>query len=101
MRKLGYAILEAGTGVEALSAWEQHQERIALLFTDALMPGNLTGLDLAVRLKKEKSSLKIISSSGYSPEVCSLITGREITYLPKALHSGRFGENGPALPRPS
>ena len=30
-----------------------------------MMPGNMTGLDLTVRLKKEKGSLKVIISSGY------------------------------------
>ncbi|MGD0815119.1 MAG: PAS domain S-box protein [Verrucomicrobiota bacterium] len=85
LRKLGYAVLEAGDGLEALKVWEQHHEKIALLFTDTLLPGNMTGLELAVRFKKEKASLKIISSSGYSPDLanCPLAAGKEITYLPK------------------
>jgi CheY-like chemotaxis protein len=81
---LGYAVLEAGDALEALKIWQEHHEKIALLFTDTLMPGNMTGLDLAVRLKKEKGSLKIISSSGYSADpAATLAAGQEISYLPK------------------
>jgi CheY-like chemotaxis protein len=84
LRKLGYAVLEAGSGLEALKEWELHHNEIALLFTDTLLPGNMTGLDLALRLKKEKGSLKIISSSGYSADPAScVLTAKEITYFPK------------------
>jgi len=85
LRQLGYAVLEAGDGVEALSVWQEHQEKIELLFTDMVMPGPMTGLDLAVRLKKEKNSLKIIISSGYSADLAEspLVAGQEIPCLQK------------------
>ena len=85
LRKLGYGVLEAGNGAEALKVWEDHREKISLLFTDTLMPGNLTGLDLAVRLRKEKEALKIISSSGYRIEESEgpPPSGQPIVYLPK------------------
>jgi two-component system NtrC family sensor kinase len=85
LRKLGYLILEAGNGLEALKVWEEHHQRIALLFTDTLLPGNLTGLDLAMRFRREKSSLKVISSSGYSADLTrsALVADQEITFLPK------------------
>ena len=78
-------ILVAGDGVEALSVWQEHQEKIELLFTDMVMPGPMTGLDLAVRLKKEKNSLKIIISSGYSADLAEspLVAGQEIPCLQK------------------
>lgn len=84
LRKVGYAVLEAGNAVEALKAWQAHYGKIDLLFTDTLAPGNKTGLDLAMEFKREKGSLKIVSSSGYSPALapCSLPAG-EIAYLPK------------------
>jgi len=85
LRKLGYAVLEAGDGAEALKIWKEHHEKIALLVTDTLMPGNMTGLELAARLRKEKGSLKIISSSGYNANTtgATLALGEEISYLPK------------------
>jgi CheY-like chemotaxis protein len=85
LRRLGYAILEAGNGLEAMKVWEKHHEKIALLFTDMVMPGNMSGLDLATRLRKEKGSLKVIRSSGYrtDPTVSPLLAGEETFYLPK------------------
>ena len=82
LRKLGYAVFEAGNGLEALGLWEQHKQEIALLLTDMVMPGNISGLDLAMRLKKEKASLKVVSCSGYSADL-DLIAEHGIEYLPK------------------
>jgi len=85
LRKLGYTVLEAGNGAEALAVWQEHHQRIALLLTDMKMPGQMTGLDLALRFKNEKGSLKVISASGYSAELedSPLTAGQEITFLPK------------------
>jgi len=45
----------------------------------------LIGLDLAGQLKREESSLKVISSSGYGPDRASAArtAGQEITIFPK------------------
>jgi nitrogen-specific signal transduction histidine kinase/ActR/RegA family two-component response regulator len=85
LRKLGYAVLEAGNGAEALKLWEQRRQEIKLLFTDMMMPGNLTGLELALQLKKAQPSLKIISSSGYGANAMNppLNDSEDIVYLPK------------------
>jgi two-component system, cell cycle sensor histidine kinase and response regulator CckA len=66
LREKGYKILEAGTGLEAVRLWEQHNGFIDLLFTDMVMPGGLTGLDVVERLRQLKPKLKVIVSSGYS-----------------------------------
>jgi CheY-like chemotaxis protein len=94
LRKLGYAVLEAGDGPEALSIWQQQREIIELLFTDMVMPGTMTGLDLAIRLKEEKNSLMIIISTGYSAELaeCPLIAGQEIPCLPKPYQGGALAK---------
>lgn len=64
--KLGYRALQAATGDEALEVWERHGDRIDLLLTDMVMPGSLTGRELAEQLQGIKPSLKVIFSSGYS-----------------------------------
>ena len=46
---LTYRILEAGTGVEALKVWDEHDGRVDLLLTDMVMPEGMTGRDLARR----------------------------------------------------
>ena len=84
LRKLGYAVLEAGNGLEAIKVWDEHQRTISLLFSDMVMPGPISGLDLAQRLRNEKPSLKIIISSGYSDDMAEpSLPNQEIHYLPK------------------
>lgn len=64
-----YKVLEAGSGVQALKVWEQHKEEIHMLLTDMVMPEGMTGRDLAERLQTEKPEIKVLYSSGYSPDV--------------------------------
>jgi len=66
LRRYGYRVLEAGTGVEALSVWEEHKGQIDLLLTDMVMPEGLTGRELAKQLQARQPGLKVIYSSGYS-----------------------------------
>jgi len=68
LSQLGYRVLEAVNGAEALEIWKQHRGEIRLLLTDMVMPG-ITGKELGERLLKENPKLKIIYSSGYSAEV--------------------------------
>lgn len=66
LKSSGYRVLQAGGTAEALVAWKWHAPRIDLLFTDMVMPGDLSGLDLAARFQAEKPGLKIICLSGNS-----------------------------------
>ena len=63
-----YHVLEAATGVEALKVWHEHHGQVDLLLTDMVMPEGMTGRELAVQLKKRKPDLKVIYTSGYSPD---------------------------------
>ncbi len=67
--QLGYRVLEASTGIEAQAVWKDHRDEINLLLTDLVMPGGVTGIDLAQRLIQENPKLKVIYMSGYSAEV--------------------------------
>ena len=85
LRRLGYHVLEAVNGEDAMACWSSHRDQIGLLYTDMVIPGNYTGLDLAQKLKSEKSSLGIIISSGYSIEITNnnFPLGAGFAYLPK------------------
>ncbi len=88
LRKLGYAVLEAANGLEAIKVWQDHHQTISLLFSDMVMPGSISGLDLAQALRKEKPSLKVIISSGYSDDLAeSSVPEQGIHYLPKPFRS--------------
>lgn len=69
LSRLGYHVLEASTGAEALEIWQQHGRAIHLLLTDMVMPGGMTGKELAQKLLRQNPDLKIIYSSGYSLEI--------------------------------
>jgi nitrogen fixation/metabolism regulation signal transduction histidine kinase/CheY-like chemotaxis protein len=62
----GYRIFEAASGREALQVWDQRTRNIDLLLTDMVMPEDISGLDLALRLMVEQPQLKIIFTSGYA-----------------------------------
>ncbi|MFO1497123.1 MAG: PAS domain S-box protein [Verrucomicrobiota bacterium] len=85
LRKLGYAVLEAGTAAEALEIWAREQERVGLLVTDVVMPGGMNGLELAERLRQDRSNLPVIAASGYSADFPQLkAAGRAtLAYMPK------------------
>jgi PAS domain S-box-containing protein len=69
LERHGYHVLDAADGAEALKLWQEHRSRIALLFTDLVMPGNLGGKDLGRRLENEQPGLKVIFASGYSADI--------------------------------
>ena len=85
IRRLGYAVVEAGSGAEALIQWSKYRNQIALLYTDMVMPEGMTGLELAEQLRKEKPQLAVIISSGYSTELPALAGHLKegIIYVPK------------------
>lgn len=62
---LGYQVLEAGTGAEALAVLEEHDD-IDLLFTDVVMRGGTTGAKLAKQARERNPSLSVLFTSGQS-----------------------------------
>jgi two-component system, cell cycle sensor histidine kinase and response regulator CckA len=64
----GYTLLQAKSGEAALEVWRWHSARIDMLLTDVVLPGELSGLQLAERLRGEKPSLRVALATGYSRE---------------------------------
>ena len=65
----GYQILLANNGEEASQLWAKHKEQIELLFTDVVMPGGVTGKDLADALRLERPSLRVVFCSGFGADI--------------------------------
>ncbi len=69
LEALGYHILDAGNGVEALQIWQKEKDSIDLLLTDLVMPHGISGQALALQLQADRPELKVVYSSGYSGDL--------------------------------
>ena len=69
LQRLGYTVLDAGNGIEAIEIWRIHSKRIHLLVTDIIMPGGLNGRELAEKLQHDNPLLPVVFMSGYSADI--------------------------------
>lgn len=65
----GYRVFAADGEAQASKIWQQHFSEIDLLFTDLCIPYQTTGVQLARKFRAEKSWLKVVYTSGFSPEI--------------------------------
>jgi CheY-like chemotaxis protein len=65
LEDLGYTVLEAGGGMEALAAIQQNQLPVDLLLTDVVMP-EMNGRLLAQVLVTARPNVKVLYMSGYT-----------------------------------
>jgi CheY-like chemotaxis protein len=84
LSSMGFTVLEAGSGEEAISICKVVGGRIDLLLTDLVMPG-MTGRELADRVHEQRPETRILFMSGYSDEVSGPVVGdaEPIRLLPK------------------
>jgi PAS domain S-box-containing protein len=64
----GYRVVQASSGVHALRVWETLPEKVRLLLTDMVMPDGVSGSLLARQLLRGQPDLKVVYTSGYSPD---------------------------------
>jgi len=80
-----YTIIEAESGDAALALWPKIRDRVDLVLTDMVMPGEHNGLELSRKILAEMPEMKFIYTSGYSSELFAsdldLVEGQN--YLPK------------------
>ena len=77
LERAGYRVIEAASGEEALERIAENKGPLDLVMTDLVMPG-MSGAELAQQLRRERPSLRILLTSGYSAEaVAGRFTGAE------------------------
>jgi PAS domain S-box-containing protein len=64
----GYTLLQAKSGENAREVWRWHSERIDLLLTDVVLPGEVSGPQLGAQFQGEKPALRVVLTTGYSRE---------------------------------
>lgn len=81
---VGYSILTATNGHDALEIIGNKKNNIDLLLTDVIMPG-MSGNDLAIKSKQIQPDLKVLFMSGYTDEIIAKhgILAEEIEYINK------------------
>lgn len=77
LREEGFEVREAATAREAQVIWRTHAAGIDLLLTDMVLPDDLTGPELAARLCADKPALRVVYTSGYTPEMMREVFGLE------------------------
>jgi signal transduction histidine kinase/ActR/RegA family two-component response regulator len=65
LRELGYQVLTAANGMEAIATLDD-QADIALLFTDVVLPGGMNGRQIADEALRRRPGLKVLFTTGYT-----------------------------------
>jgi CheY-like chemotaxis protein len=71
---LGYPVIEAANGAEALQLVAQ-VAAIAIVLCDVVMPGEFDGAQLARRIKASHPRLRVLLMSGYSADAATALPG--------------------------
>jgi len=65
LKRLGFSVLEANDGVEAVEVFRQHKDEIRCVLSDLTMP-HMNGWETLVALRKLAPNLPVILASGYN-----------------------------------
>jgi PAS domain S-box-containing protein len=66
----GYKVIEAVDGADAVSRFRENKDNIDLLLIDLIMP-KMNGKEAFDEIRKIRSEIKVIFSSGYTPDTIS------------------------------
>ena len=80
LTRLGYTVLEAKDGVDALEMFQQHQDEICCVLSDLTMP-RMDGWETLAALRKLSPDTPVILSSGYDE---AMVMAEEHTEIPNA-----------------
>jgi signal transduction histidine kinase/CheY-like chemotaxis protein len=64
----GFAVFQAGDGIEAMELFEQRQDTIDLVLSDLMMP-RMGGIELFEQIRGVPSDVPFMFVSGYAPDV--------------------------------
>lgn len=68
---LGYEVIAAANAADALQVLHS-ETAIDLMLTDIVMPGGMSGIDLAREVNRERPEIKVLFSAGYSKQAETL-----------------------------
>ena len=83
LTQLGFKVITANDGAEAIKIFQDYQNEIRLVITDLVMP-HVNGWDTLAALRKISPNIPVIMSSGYSESVVNM---ENHTEMPQAFLS--------------
>lgn len=91
LESVGYNVLTAAAGQEAIDLFDRYVSRIALVILDVVMPG-MNGRELCRRLRGLGCDAKILFVSGYTADILQKkgIVDEDINFTSKPLETSPF-----------
>ncbi|MBR1027045.1 ATP-binding protein [Bradyrhizobium liaoningense] len=83
--QLGYDVTHAASGAVALGALADGRA-VDLVFSDIMMPGGMNGVELAREIKRRRSDIPVLLTSGYSEAAVQDAELAGLQILPKPYH---------------
>jgi len=93
LKQLGYVVVAAASGAEAVEISRAYPDRIALLVTDVVMP-NMSGRQVADQLLAARPDLKVLYLSGYTENtvIHHGVLENGVDFLPKPFSRETLGK---------
>jgi PAS domain S-box-containing protein len=93
LERLGYRVLTASNGLEALEVAASESGRIDLIITDVVMP-KLGGRELARRLAEQRPDTKVLYTSGYAEKAIAFggVLSEGVHFIEKPYSLGALAE---------
>ncbi len=64
----GLRVLDVADGSAAMELWEGRKQEINILLTDLVLPGELSGRDLALAIQSERPEFPVVYMSGFADD---------------------------------
>ncbi|MFH0726247.1 MAG: PAS domain S-box protein [Pseudomonadota bacterium] len=93
IQRLGYTVLTADSGQEAIQIYSENREKIDLVILDMIMP-KMSGEETFDRLKAADSQIKVILSSGYSVDgkATEILSRGGVGFIQKPFNMNQLAE---------
>ena len=91
LRSLGYEIIEADSGAAAMAQLATRPE-VEMIFTDMVMPGGMTGYELAQSASAIKPDIKVLFTSGYAEPATARLGLKAGAWLKKPYTADELAE---------
>jgi len=91
LRSLGYEVIEADNGAAAMAQLATRPE-VAMIFTDMVMPGGMTGYELAQAALAIKPDIKVLFTSGYAEPAIARLGQKTGAWLKKPYTADELAE---------